>query len=464
MAQDHYAGVSLTWLVDKHKSADYRTLRGYPVSRITIHCAAGRWPTIQDAKNCIAPASYTATWNYAISDDGNVGFFLSEKYRPWTSSNRHNDHRAITMEVSCGSSHPYEITDAALGSIINLCEDICIRHQIPGLYYTGDISTSNLTLHRWFSDKQCPGKYIIDRLVFIANSVNDRLKRRGVVLLPYTDPVSDATYSRSNYRPAKAHGTINWDDVYEGDDCYNIAMYGYTNLPKEYLSSAHLCPYIATLNRNSVLNSDTAALASSFRTARISGAVLEAGYLYDATLTERPFRSPVLYEQMRKLDDANIPYGLWTICRAKTIDQANKEMAELRPCVQLAKVNLGVWLDIKFSSSSTIENNDVILNTYKTKLHAMGLAGKIGLYITAEQLKQITWEDHCNDWLLWLVEHLPLQSDLDILDNLLIPDFWNVEPVNELADQAYDPNSTRITFGQAYPFPDFGGEQNGVQN
>lgn len=456
MADTYYSGISLKWLVDEHKESKYRTERWSPVSRITIHCAAGRWRTIQAAKNCIAPASYTATWNYAVADDGAVGLFLSEKYRPWTSSNRYNDNRAITMEVSCDPSAPYEITDAAFISVINLCEDICVRHNIPGLYFTGDIRTSNLTLHKWFANKACPGGDIISKLPYIASTVNTRLQRlHGVTLQPYTDPVSDDEYKQSNYRPGVAHGSVDWEDVWDGDLAFNYAMYGFTSLPKEYLSHENLYPYIVTMDRNTKLTEDLDTLQTALRKQKVCGGVIEAGYLYDSMYLKREFKSPRFYEHIHAFDDMDIPYGLWMTCRARTEAEAKSEMSELRKCVQVSKLNLGVWLDLRFPSSRTPKQNDTIINVYKKLLSDMGLDGKMGFYVTPEQLKTITWADHQNDWLLWLVDRLQYSSDLAVLDALLIPDFWNIERQFDLDEQQLNLDSVGITFGKAYPFPNF---------
>lgn len=426
------------------------------ISRITIHCAAGRWPTIKSAYNCISNPGYKATWTYAVADNGEIGQFLSEERRPGTSSNRYNDNRAITMEVSCDPSAPYEITDEAFKSVINLCEDICVRHNICGLYYTGDIRTSNLTLHKWFTNKACPGGDIISKLPYIAATVNTRLKQlHGMTLVAYTDPVSDAEYSNSNYRPSVAHGSVDWEDVWDGDLAFNYAVYGFTSLPKEYLSQENLYPYIVTIDRNSNLSDDLDQLQTALRAQKVCGGVIEAGYVYDSMYIKREFKSPRFYEQIQAFDAMDIPYGLWMTCRARTEAEAKAEMLELRRCVQLSKLNLGVWLDLQFPSTRTAEQNDIIINIYKKLLEDMGLTGKIGFYVTPQQLKTITWIDHQNDWLLWLVDRLSSNEDLTVLDNLLIPDFWNVDRAFDLEDQTLDTEQVSITFGKAYPFPTF---------
>ncbi len=43
----------------------------------------------------------------------------------------------------------------------------------------GQVDKQNLTVHRWFANKACPGDYIYNRLGQIANEVNARLKKSG---------------------------------------------------------------------------------------------------------------------------------------------------------------------------------------------------------------------------------------------------------------------------------------------
>ena len=60
--------------------------------------------------------------------------------------------------------------------------DICIRNGIESLKWRADKSLigrpeeQNMTVHRWFCNKSCPGDYIYDRLYDIAAEVNERLE------------------------------------------------------------------------------------------------------------------------------------------------------------------------------------------------------------------------------------------------------------------------------------------------
>ena len=138
-------------------------------------------------------------------------------------------------------------------------------------------------------------------------------------------------------------------------------MYGFTTLPKEYLSHENLYPYIVTIDRNTKLTEDLDNLQTDLRTQKVCGGVIEAGYLYDSMYIKREFKSPRFYEQIHAFDEMDIPYGLWMTCRARTEAEAKAEMAELRKCIQVSKLNLGVWLDLKFSANRTTTQNDEII-------------------------------------------------------------------------------------------------------
>ena len=93
-----------------------------------------------------------------------------ESDRSWCSSSSANDHRAITIEVASDSFHPYAVTDAAYKSLIDLLVDICKRNNIPKLLWKADknligqVDKQNMTVHRWFANKSCPGEWLYTRL------------------------------------------------------------------------------------------------------------------------------------------------------------------------------------------------------------------------------------------------------------------------------------------------------------
>ena len=149
--------------------------RNQPISVITIHHMAGNL-SVESCGNVFATTDRQASSNYGIGSDGRVGMYVEEANRSWCSSNRENDHKAITIEVANDdtSSGNWHVSDAALAKLIDLCVDICQRNGIPRLNFTGD-KTGNLTMHKWFTPTQCPGPYLESKFPYIAEQVNLRL-------------------------------------------------------------------------------------------------------------------------------------------------------------------------------------------------------------------------------------------------------------------------------------------------
>lgn len=106
---------------------------------------------------------------------------MEEKDRSWCSSSRANDNRAVTIEVASDTAHPYKVTDQALAALVDLLVDICRRNGIKALLWKGDksligqVNKQNMTVHRWFANKACPGDYLYNLHGQIAKQVNERL-------------------------------------------------------------------------------------------------------------------------------------------------------------------------------------------------------------------------------------------------------------------------------------------------
>lgn len=146
---------------------------GYKVCKITPHHAAGVISAEQLAKIFQNP-SRQASANYCIGNDGTIVGGVDENNRAWTSSSRSNDFQAITIEVSNSSAGgDWPISEAAWNSLINLCVDICKRHNFR-LSYDGT-KNGSLTTHDMFANTNCPGPYLKSRMKELANIVNARL-------------------------------------------------------------------------------------------------------------------------------------------------------------------------------------------------------------------------------------------------------------------------------------------------
>lgn len=161
-------------------SPNKTTPRNHKIDTITIHCVVGQL-SVESIGEVFAPSSRKASSNYGIGPDGRIGMYVEEKDRSWCSSNAANDHRAITIEVASDTTDPYAVTDAAYKGLIKLLVDICKRNNIKELKWKGDktligqVDKQNMTVHRWFANKACPGDYLYNRHAQIASEVNAKL-------------------------------------------------------------------------------------------------------------------------------------------------------------------------------------------------------------------------------------------------------------------------------------------------
>lgn len=174
--------------------------RNHKIDRITIHHMAGNL-SVETCGSVFAPSSRQASSNYGIDSDGRVGMYVEEKDRSWCSSNKANDHRAVTIEVADDViGNGWHSSDKAMNKLVELCADICKRNGIARLNYTGDTS-GNLTMHKWFAATDCPGAYLESKFPWIADQVNKRLsgEKEGSAL---TQNPGERAYkeNRINYR------------------------------------------------------------------------------------------------------------------------------------------------------------------------------------------------------------------------------------------------------------------------
>lgn len=159
------------------------------IDTITIHCVVGQL-SVESLGNVFAPTAKRASSNYGIGTDGRIAMYVEEKDRSWCSSNSANDNRAITIECASDKTHPYAINDKVYKALIELLVDICKRNGIPELkwkadkFLIGQPDKQNMTVHRWFANKSCPGDYIYNRLGQIASEVNAKLNSGSTNVKP----------------------------------------------------------------------------------------------------------------------------------------------------------------------------------------------------------------------------------------------------------------------------------------
>lgn len=169
-------------LVDYTKISPNKTSpRSSAIDTITIHCVVGQC-SIETLGEIFAPTSKQASSNYGIGPDGRIGMYVEEKDRSWCSSNSANDNRAITIEVASDMTDPYAVTGKAYAALIKLCVDICKRNGIKKLVWSTNKEDRvnhkngcNMTVHRDYAYKSCPGEYLYSRMGKIAEEVNKQL-------------------------------------------------------------------------------------------------------------------------------------------------------------------------------------------------------------------------------------------------------------------------------------------------
>lgn len=162
-------------------SPNHSGIRKHAIDTVSIHCMAGNL-TVEQCGRLFANPNTQASSNYGIGSDGRIALYVEEKNRSWCTSSAANDNRAITIEVANTVGYePYPVSDAAYNSLIKLLADICKRNGLPELRWQADpsligqVSKQNMTVHRWFANKSCPGTWLYQRHGQIAADVNKLL-------------------------------------------------------------------------------------------------------------------------------------------------------------------------------------------------------------------------------------------------------------------------------------------------
>ncbi|MEE1056668.1 MAG: N-acetylmuramoyl-L-alanine amidase [Acutalibacteraceae bacterium] len=155
--------------------------RNHKIDTVSIHCVVGQC-SVETLGSIFASTSKEASSNYGIGYDGRIGMYVEEKDRSWCTSSASNDNRAITIEVASDTYHPYRVNDAAYKSLIKLLVDICKRNGIKKLVWSTDksermnhLNGCNMTVHRDYANKSCPGDYLYNLHGQIAKEVNAQL-------------------------------------------------------------------------------------------------------------------------------------------------------------------------------------------------------------------------------------------------------------------------------------------------
>ena len=162
-------------------SPNHSGKRTKKIDTITIHCMAGQL-SVESCGALFAQSSRQASSNYGIGKDGRIALYVDEGNRSWCTSSNANDQRAVTIEVASDATHPYAVNSKAYDALLDLVTDICKRNEIKKLVWSTNknermnhLNGCNMTVHRDYANKSCPGDYLYNRHGQIAAEVNKRL-------------------------------------------------------------------------------------------------------------------------------------------------------------------------------------------------------------------------------------------------------------------------------------------------
>lgn len=182
-------------------SPNHSGKRNHAIDTVSIHCMAGN-ATVETCGAIFADPDRNASSNYGIGSDGRIALYVDEANRSWCTSNAANDHRAITIEVANNGGAPdWPISEEAYEALIQLLVDICRRNPgIGRLRWQGDknlvgqVDKQNMTVHRWFAAKACPGNYLYylhSQIAAEVNSILDEEEDEDVDIDKLIDDMSD---------------------------------------------------------------------------------------------------------------------------------------------------------------------------------------------------------------------------------------------------------------------------------
>ena len=164
-------------------SPNHSGKRNHAIDTISIHCMAGN-ASVETCGALFANPSRKASSNYGIGSDGRIALYVDEANRSWCTSSASNDNRAITIEVANNGGAPdWPVSNKAYAALLDLVTDICKRNGIKKLIWSTNKSDRinhkngcNMTIHRDYSNKSCPGDYLYNRHGEIAAEINRRLE------------------------------------------------------------------------------------------------------------------------------------------------------------------------------------------------------------------------------------------------------------------------------------------------
>lgn len=247
--------------------------RNHAIDTITIHCMAGNL-SVETCGEVFAPTTRQASSNYGIGSDGRIALYVDEANRSWCTSSASNDNRAVTIEVANNGGAPdWPVSDKAYAALLDLVTDICKRNGIKELLWKGDksligqVDKQNMTVHRWYAAKACPGDYLYSRHAAIAQEVNRRLNAgtaqatgSGALYYVQTGAFSNKANADAQLAKVKAAG---FDAIMkQAGNLYRVQVGAYSQKPNAdamaaKLKAASFDTYVTTTGGTQVVAGST---------------------------------------------------------------------------------------------------------------------------------------------------------------------------------------------------------------
>lgn len=175
-----------------------------------------------------------------------------------------------------------------------------------------------------------------------------------------------------------------------------------------YYDISKLKPYVVLIDRNT-----TSKVTQAMIDKGVVGAIVEAGYLYNSDRTDAKDKyNPRFEQQIKNLEEMNVPYGMLWYSRAANLIEAKQEANWFSYTLRSHHPRLGAWVGCYFPDVNTVMMNDNILQIYQDKLIDLGYVNQIGVYGTPKQLKKTTLSALQEHWVVWMNNHIANTSEL----------------------------------------------------
>lgn len=262
-----------------------------------------------------------------------------------------------------------------------------------------------------------------DTIEQIIKAYND-WKRLSPQPMDHTEEIADA---KKDKEKDKLLATI-WDNLIRADgdlkgEEEHDSVIGVVNTPLAYETAVNagvlpsredMFPYMISIDQNCSKQD-----YEKLKEMGIGNVCIDMGCYFDAMHNVNPvFRQPKLDQQVKEAQDANIDFGLFTTIRSRDLDEAKHEIYEIRLNVRKYPPKNGLWL--KLNLSKPVFVNNIILAYIYEELYKLGFKDQVGLYVTPNQLKTITWKNFYPYFYLWINDHILV----DDIPHPVTPEFF----------------------------------------